>query len=193
MANWANIFPILLILVCLIAIILFADWRRTVVALAVMYIGSFILFLQVMPITLASVKLISGWTSALLLGLLLPAQAHKPETGVRSKLLFYLLALVFIWILAYLIAKPVSSIMQSIPEIIFAGLAIFGTGLFLLGIRFEPHSVILGILLVFSGFELLYASVETSVLINGLLSAINLLMALIGSLMIDITNRVGTE
>jgi hypothetical protein len=62
-----------------------------------------------------------------------------------------------------------------------------------LGIRFEPHSVILGILLVFSGFELLYASVETSVLINGLLSAINLLMALIGSLMIDITNRVETE
>jgi hypothetical protein len=46
---------------------------------------------------------------------------------------------------------------------------------------------------VFSGFELLYASVETSVLINGLLSAINLLMALIGSLMIDITNRVETE
>jgi hypothetical protein len=193
MANWVNIFPILLILACLIAIILFSNWRRTVVALAVMYIGSFFLFLQVVPITLASVKLISGWASALLLVLLLPVQIRKPETGVRSKLVFYLFALVFIWIIAYLVAKPASTIMQSIPEIIFAGLAIFGTGIFLLGIRFEPYSVILGILLVFSGFELLYASVETSVLINGLLAAINLLMALIGSLMIDITNQVGAE
>jgi uncharacterized membrane protein HdeD (DUF308 family) len=78
-----------------------------------------------------------------------------------------------------------SNSFQIMPEVTFAAMAIFTGGLLQLGMKGKPLSVIFGILTVLAGFELLYASVETSVLINGLLAAINLLIALVGSVIAE--------
>jgi len=181
MNNWFNLIPVLLILAGLLTILIFDDWRRTIVALAVLYLGMFILLVQVWPLTLSSVKLITGWMAAAILGLNLPREIPAPDSGLISNRVFKTLSLVLIWALAFVISKSIASAFQISPEIAFAALAIFGSGLLQLGMRSQPFFIIVGILVVFAGFELLYASVETSVLINGLLSAINLLIALIGS------------
>jgi uncharacterized membrane protein HdeD (DUF308 family) len=88
-------------------------------------------------------------------------------------------------VVAFLIARSMSNSFQIMPEVTFAAMAIFTGGLLQLGMKGKPLSVIFGILTVLAGFELLYASVETSVLINGLLAAINLLIALVGSVIAE--------
>jgi hypothetical protein len=119
--------------------------------------------------------------SALLLGLILPKENREPTEGLASNQIFKVFASILIWILAFLISKSISSTFSVSPEIAFTSMAIFGSGLLQLGMKTRPVFVVLGILTVFAGFELIYASVETSILINGLLTLINLLIALVGS------------
>jgi hypothetical protein len=181
MENWFNLFPVLLILLAILGMLVLNDWRRNIIAFAALYLGIFILLVQVLPLILSSVLLITGWMSALLLGLNLPKEDSERGEGLLSKRLFRVFSTILIWILALVISKSVSSVFQVSPEIAFSVVAIYGSGLLQLGMKTRPLFVILGILTVFAGFELLYSSIETSVLINGLLSAISLLIAFIGS------------
>ena len=181
MENWFNLFPVLLILLAILGMLVLNDWRRNIIAFAVLYLGIFILLVQVLPLILSSVLLITGWMSALLLGLNLPKEDLEREEGLLSKRLFRAFSTVLIWILALVISKSISGVFQVSPEIAFSVIAIYGAGLLQLGMKSRPLFVLLGILTVFAGFELLYSSVESSVLVNGLLSAINLLIAFIGS------------
>ena len=61
---------------------------------------------------------------------------------------------------------------------------LIGMGLLQLGMTTQSFRVILGLLTTLSGFELLYAPLETSVLVAGLLVVINLGIALVGSYMV---------
>jgi hypothetical protein len=61
-----------------------------------------------------------------------------------------------------------------------------GVGLLHLGMTTRPFRVIIGLLTVLAGFEILYAAVESSVLVAGLLAAINLGLALLGSYFLSI-------
>jgi len=189
MDNWFNIIPVLLILAASLAIFLFADWRRCLVALAVLYLGMFILLVQVWPLTLSAVKLITGWVAVVILAMNLPRTSINQDEGILSQHIFKVFALIMIWVLAFLISKSISSAFQISPEIAFSALAIFGCGLLQLGMKGQPFFVIVAILTVFAGFELLYASVESSVLINGLLALINLLIAFIGAYFTDLGER----
>jgi hypothetical protein len=189
MTHWLNLFPVLLILASLLTMLVFDEWRRNVIALAVLYLGIFILLVQVFPLTLSAVKLITGWVSTLLLALTLPKEKYLSRPGLLSNRLFRALSLVLIWVIAFLLARSISSSFQIMLEITFASMAIFTGGLLQLGMKGQPLSIILGILTLLAGFELLYASVETSVLINGLLAAINLLIALVGSIFAESTPK----
>jgi hypothetical protein len=181
MDNWFNLIPVLLILAASLVLLVFDEWHRSIIALAALYLGIFILLVQSIPLTLSAVKLVTGWAAALILGLNLPKGESTIPEDLFSNRVFKVLSLVLIWVLAFLVSRSIGIAFQISPEVVFSAIAIFGAGLLQLGMKFRPFSIILGILTVFAGFELLYASVETSVLINGLLSAMNLLIALIGS------------
>jgi hypothetical protein len=181
MENWLNLIPVIGILGSLLMLLISNNWRRLIISLAVLYLGIFVLLVQVLPLTLSAVKLITGWMSALLLGLILPKENREPAEGLASNQIFKVFASILIWILAFLISKSISSTFSVSPEIAFTSMAIFGSGLLQLGMKTRPVFVVLGILTVLAGFELIYASVETSILINGLLTLINLLIALVGS------------
>jgi hypothetical protein len=57
---------------------------------------------------------------------------------------------------------------------------LFGLGLLQLGLTEKPLGVTLGLLTVLSGFEILYAVVESSTLVSGLLACVHLGLALAG-------------
>jgi len=65
--------------------------------------------------------------------------------------------------------------------VIAGGLLLAGMGLLHLGLTAEILRVILGLLTVLAGFEILYAAVETSILLAGLLAVVNLGLALAGA------------
>jgi hypothetical protein len=65
-------------------------------------------------------------------------------------------------------------------------------GLLQLGMTTHPLRVVLGLLTLLSGFEILYAAVEVSVLVTGLLALINLGMALVGSYLVNVESMEQT-
>jgi hypothetical protein len=66
------------------------------------------------------------------------------------------------------------------PEQAIGGLILIAIGLVHLGLTATPLRVVLGLLTTLSGFEILYAAIERSNLVAGLLALVNLGLALIG-------------
>ncbi len=192
MENYLNLIPLLFIFFAANILFVFPTWRRSLICLAVIFLFVSVFYLQVWPFTMAAVKLITGWMAIAIL-FFLPISEMPPEPGISGKQVFKIFALVFIWVVAYLITSKINQFFQIKPEILFASIAIFSSGLLQLGMTTEPFYIIVGILTVFCGFELLYASIETSILINGLLAAMNLLIALVGSYLISLKQEVETQ
>lgn len=160
------------------------NWRTSIAALVVQYVGVFILVVVSWPLEMAIVKLIAGGMASAVLGL---ASAGVPESHSEgldniSSGLFRLLA-------AGLVGLVVASVLPGLtgwlPEIaveqLFGGGILIGLGLLHLGLTISTLRVILGLLTVLAGFEILYAAVETSVLVSGLLAGVNLGLALVGA------------
>jgi hypothetical protein len=58
---------------------------------------------------------------------------------------------------------------------------LIGMGLLQLSLTSHPLKVIIGLLTALSGFEIIYAAIETSTLVTGLLAGITLALALVGA------------
>ena len=96
--------------------------------------------------------------------------------------LFRLFAAAIIVILVVAITPQMEKVIPGIGRpVIAGGLLLAGMGLLHLGLTAEALRVTLGLLTVMAGFELLYATVETSILLAGLLSIVNLGLALAGA------------
>lgn len=166
--------------------ILFSDdWRWLAGALGAIYLGVFILVLLSWPVELAAVKLLVGWMSALVLGMSMhPQSGTTPERGAVSARLFRVLA----GGMAVLVVAALSSTLAlwlpvsiSLP-VVRGSLLLIVMGLLQLGITGgRPAGVIVGLLVLLAGFEAIYAAVEQSLLLAGLLALVNLGLALVGS------------
>lgn len=188
MDNYLNLLPLFIIFAASLVLFVFPTWRRALIGLAVLVLMAFIFYLQVWPITMAAIKLITGWMVVAIL-LFSSIDEETPPTGINGHQVFKIVALIFIWVVAFLITSKVNQFFQIKPEILFAAITIFGTGLLQLGMTTAPFYILTGILLVFTGFEILYASIETSILINGLLALMNLLVALVGSYLLSLNKE----
>jgi len=73
------------------------------------------------------------------------------------------------------------------------GLLLIGMGLLHLGITTDVLRVVLGLMTVLSGFEIIYSTVEGSVLVAALLAVINLGLALVGSYLLIAANAQEAE
>jgi hypothetical protein len=92
------------------------------------------------------------------------------------------------------VASAVPRIAVYIPavateQLLGAGILI-GLGLLHLGLTSGTLRVILGLLTILAGFEILYAAVESSVLVAGLLAVVNLGLALVGAYLLVIPTLV---
>lgn len=174
------------LLVSLTGIILLvsSDWRVSAAALAFQYVGVFVFVVMSWPFEMAIVKLITGWMACTVLAI---AAAGAPgsyieEQGTIMNVLFRLLAA---GLVGLVVASTVPRIFVWIPKIaieqLLGGWVLIGFGLLHLGLTISAIRVILGLLTVLAGFEILYAAVETSVLVAGLLAAVNLGLALVGA------------
>jgi hypothetical protein len=72
------------------------------------------------------------------------------------------------------------------PGVVWGGLVLIGMGLLHLGISVHPLRVTLGLLTTLAGFEILYISIENSILVAGLLAIVTLGLALVGSYLLSL-------
>jgi hypothetical protein len=178
-----------LLLVTSVGLLLSRDWRWSLGFLAAQYLGMFWLVTLHWPFGLASIKLVTGWMVSATLGVTRLGMSD----GIQSRetlesdawpqgRLFRLFASAIVVILVIAITPQVETIIPGISRpVIVGGLLLAGMGLLNLGLTAEILRVTLGLLMVMAGFELLYATVETSILLAGLLSIVNLGLALAGA------------
>ena len=184
-----------LLLVTSIGLLLSRDWRWSLGFLAAQYLGMFWLVTLHWPFGLASVKLVTGWMACATLGV---TRLDLSDKGQRRETLesipipqgrpFRLFASAIVVILVIAITPQVEVAIPGISRPVLAGgLLLAGMGLLHLGLTAEFLRVTLGLLTVLAGFEILYATVETSILLAGLLVIVNLGLALAGAYLMSAT------
>lgn len=177
---------VLLLLIASLFLLLTRDWRWALAFLAVQYIGVFWLTQLHWTISMAAVKLVTGWMAATTLGItrsaLDPKLATAPDRSWPEGRLFRILAAALVFLVAASATPSVAKLLPGIGLAEVAGSLILMTmGLLLLGLTIQPLRVVIGLLTLMAGFEILYAAVEASILVAALLSLINLGLALVGA------------
>jgi hypothetical protein len=177
---------IAVVLISLSALVLLnsRDWRWMMGALAVMYLGVFLLVSQSWNFSLAVLKVVIGWMVSVVLGITQMGQTHekKGEENLPSGRIFRTIASGLVFLVVFSIAPGfVSWLPELSNEQAVGGMILIGMGLLQLGMTARPIRVVVGLLTILAGFEIIYAAVEASVLVAGLLGGINLGMALVGA------------
>jgi hypothetical protein len=174
-----------LLLVTSMGLLLSRDWRWSLGLLAAQYLGMFWLVTLHWPFGLASVKLVTGWMASATLGvtrLNVSDRDTASESAWPQGRLFRIFAAALVVILVIAMTPNVETMIPGISRpVIAGGLLLAGMGLLHLGITAESLRITLGLLTVMAGFEILYATVETSILLAGLLAIVNLGLALAGA------------
>lgn len=175
------IIAVLLLMATSLTLLLSQRWRWSLIALAVQYVGVFWLVGLVWPITLTAVKLVIGWMVVALLG---ASQSHQELTDDRlpgiSGYIFRALTAALILIVVFSVEPLLSEWLPVNDSVLLGGLVLIGMGLLHLGMTVHPARVILGLLTTLAGFEIIYAALEPSVLVAGLLAFINLGLGIVG-------------
>ncbi len=157
------------------------DWRWLLVNLAVAYGGAAALIALAWPPTLAATVLVAGWMAVSVLGLSQRRATTTATTRTSAQVLRLLAGFVAI-LLAIVFARP---LMTWLPPLnlsqAWGGLALLILGILQVGLRStRPLWVIAGLLTVLAGFEVVYAALEQSLLLAGLLALIVVALALAG-------------
>ena len=168
------------------AMLINRDWRVSLGALAVQYMAAFWLITRHQPFVMGSAKLITGWMVVAVLGMTclgLPStKEEKEETSLPRGQWF---RVILMFVVVFVTAGATPRIESAIPglgwQVIAGSMLLIGAGFVHLGLTSEPLNVILGLLTILSGFEILYAAIESSILVTGLLAVTNLGLGITGS------------
>lgn len=167
------------------------NWRWLISALGLQYLAVYILVSGPWPIELAAVKLVAGWMAASILGMTWINNPSQGSGQVVTGRIFRLSTALLVIVTASSLAPQTAGFIPgiAIPHA-WGGFLLIGMGLANLGFSTSGVRVILSLLTLLSGFEILYAAVETSTLVAGLLAVVTLGISLVGAyLLINFTEE----
>lgn len=176
-----------LVLLTSLVILGSSNSRLRIIALALQYMGVMLLISFSWSLPLAAVKLVAGWMAGVLL-FISRGRSRLPAELPRwpAEWLFRLVASVMVFLA---VASFVPQVVTALPQMAvlqaWGGLTLIGMGLLTLGFSQRTLATLLSLLTFLSGFEILYAVVEESTLVAGLLAFVNLGIALVGSYLMD--------
>jgi hypothetical protein len=188
---------VILVSLTSIYVLVSQDWRYCIAALAIQYVGVFLLVYASWPVEMAIVKIVAGWMACAILGIAVysgPGIWKTPENSLKFGPVFRIMA-------AAIIALAVTSLvfsseswfsMVSMP-IRWGSFILICIGLLQLSLSSHPLRVIMGLLTALTGFEILYAVIETSILVTGLLAGVNLGLALVGAYLLIAPTMEGSQ
>jgi hypothetical protein len=163
-------------------LLLVRDWRISIGLLALQYLAMFLVVMMMWPFSVALIKLMVGWMVTAVLSTSGTAQvAFHEELLMPMGRIFRITLAVLILILVLSAAPQLNSLLPEINIwVIRCGLLSICLGLAHVGISTRPFRIILGLLTVLTGFEIMYAAVEVSFLVIGLLAGVNMALSLAG-------------
>ena len=172
--------------ICGSAIIVIPGRRWMIGLLAVQYVGVFLLVSFSWPLEIAVVKLVAGWMSTAVLFL---ARSNSSSSGGEERMIASVPGTFFMGFTALLIGLSMYSLMPTAlrwflgasPQQVLGGVWLLGLGTLQLSFSRQDIRIIIGLLTVVSGFEILYSTLEASVLMTGLLALLNIGLAFVGA------------
>ncbi len=191
-----SIAGMVIIIISLIGILASNNWRISILLLSALYLGCFLLLLKSLPLVLAASKLIAGWIAGVILGMVLgglsPEESKAQGYLQTSKESIFSSHRIFRLFLAGIVILVIISFINKFQEFIpgisaeqsYASALMIGLSLILLSLISRPFETIVGLLIILSGFEIMYTVVETSALVIGLLTVVDLGLALAGAYLI---------
>ena len=181
MDNWINYPTVFLLALGLIWLLLSDSRRAIVIAYAVVVVMVFTINIQFWTFGFALSKLITA-IMALLIMILNPS-SHELLEGelTRTGRIFRLTGLGFFMLLIIFTINGTSEFLNLSVDQTISALFILVCGFLLLGTSQDTFRVFIGLMTLLIGFEMIYGSVEQSLLINGLLAAVFLFIAVIGA------------
>jgi len=154
--------------------------------LALQYVGVLGLVSISWPVEIAVVKLVAGWMASAVLFLTyvnVPSSADDTPYELSLPVIFFRgLAANLIGLSVYsLVPAALRWFLGATSQQILGGLILLGLGLLQIGLSRQGIRIVIGLLTFVSGFEILYATLEASVLMTGLLAILNIGIAFIGA------------
>ena len=181
MTHWINILPLLIIFTSCIAFLSANKPRLVLFSMGLIYICVFIITVQFNSTWSTLIRLAAGLATLFMIFISFSGKKLTFPENPRSGLIFRLLGFILFSIIAVLASIKTADFLNFPIDVILAGLLITFCGILELGTSGLPLKVILGILVLYCGFSTIYCSLETSLLVNGLLSAINLALGVVGA------------
>lgn len=173
------------------------QWALNLLALALQYTCIFLLILEVRSPMLAGIKLIVGLMVSMMLYMTLVSSGLIESLSKRIHIstgeVFRGTIALLLVLISFLVTSGLkqSIFPQSSRLLLTASVGLILFGLFQMGTINEPLYLVIGLLTFLSGFELLYASLEFSRVLEALFTAVNLSLAMLGSFLIvkDVESR----
>jgi hypothetical protein len=186
--NWV---ALLLAIIASAGVLFSHSWRWSLGLLAAQYLSVFWMIQTHWPISMAAAKLVTGWMICAILAAtrMNIITGEDKETAWPQGRLFRLFAAGMILAATFNFGLRTAEWLGMSLPVAWGGILLIGLGLLHLGTTALPFRVVLGLLTVLAGFEVLYAAVESSVLVTALLVVINLGLALAGAYFLNITQE----
>ncbi len=171
------------------------DWRWLLFYLAVVYAGATALMTLVWPWTLAVTVLVGGWMAAAVLGL---SQQTVIATNPRRRLGVKVLRLSAGLLIALAAVAVLPSFASWLPSMgasyLWSSLVLMLLGVWQAGLHSSNALwVVAGLLTTFAGFAVLYAALEQSLLLAGLIALVVVALALAGGYLVVQQESVAEE
>lgn len=180
MQHWVNILSVGMIEIALFWLILSNSRRSIIYAFSTILILVFSINIQFWTFGFAVTKLITGIMAMLLL-LITPTEKALPGGIAGIGRIFRALSLGMGILIILSTLSGTTQFLSLNVEQTLPSLTILWCGFLMIAFSKDPFRIILGLLTLLTGFEIIYSSVERSLLINALLTAVYLLIAVIGS------------
>jgi hypothetical protein len=173
-----SIIAVLILVVATTVLFVLNDWRWLSIAWVFQVFSVFWLTTLSWSIVESSVKLIGGWIAIAIISSVHPAAILEKDTSLMTASFgFRFLVAGMVWLLGFSIAPTLQTLIPARIEIIWGGMLLFGSGILQIGLTKNYLRIIMGLITFISGFEVMYASVESSVLVSGLLAFLTVGMA----------------
>jgi hypothetical protein len=179
--------PVILAAGAAIVLFVYRNWRWNILAISLQYVAVFWLVLTVWPAGLAAVKLVSGWMAVAVIGSSIPEvdQEFNRDSPGLPEIRFRVILGFILWLIVFAIAPAAQTSLPVATPLLLGGILLASFGLLTVAMDSEPIRIIFGLLSIFSGFEVVYAALESSVMVAGFLSMVTLGIALVGAYLLN--------
>jgi len=182
-----------LLFLCGTGILIGSSRRWMTGLLALQYVEVFLFVSISWPLEIAVVKLVAGWMASAVLFLtyqnMIEAEPESRFAANPSGTAFKGFAALLVGLSVYsLVPLALRWFLGATSQQVLGGLWLLGLGLLQLVLSRDSLRIIIGLLTVLSGFEILYATLEASVLMTGLLAILNIGFAFLGAYLLIASN-----